>query len=254
MTSESEHQPILQPVQEHLEQQDETAKEDFYQALSLIEQFHEALNQLQELEKELPQRHQGELEATRKELESLVDVLDSESSPVEIVQSQNLSGVLRRSKVERLGIAGELVRARREEKATLRELSERFGLNARCIGRFFRYYDSLQPSQKSKYQRKSVFEVTERLEELQTEILRNFKRLEGTRDEVAVKYIGELRQTLELAVKVADRINDAKEMRRQYEEFKQVVYDIFAQDLKDQPQLRDQILDKLKRINDSEKL
>jgi len=245
---------LPEPIEENISSQNntdivrETTKEDFNEVLSLVEQFIEVRDRLEELRERTSKSVRDDLELIIQDYNSLLEIIDSETSPVEIVQTRNLSGRLRKNKVERLGIAGELIRLRKEG-STINELSKQFNLARSTISRFFRYYDSLQPSQKSKYQRKSIFEVTERLEELQTLILRNLHRLEGTRDEVAVKWGAELRQTLELAVKVAEKINDEKQHRREYEEFKETVYEILVNELNEDQRMR--VIEKLKNITPS---
>lgn len=242
---------LPEPVEEDIPSQKdtdivkETTKEDFNEVLSLVEQFIEVKERLEELKERTSKNIKDDLELIIHDYNSLLEVIDSETSPIELVQTRNLSGQLRKNKIERLGIAGELIRLRKEG-SSIKRLSEQFSISRTTISRFFRYYDSLYPSQKSKYQRKSIFEVTERLEELQTLILRNLHRLEGTRDEVAVKWGAELRQTLELAVKVAEKINDEKQRRREYEEFKETVREILVNELNEDQRVR--VLEKLKSI------
>jgi len=254
MTSEEKPKPIeelLSDSEQHsTDIVQETTKEEFNDVLSLIEQFVELKDRLIEVKDMAPASIKQELEYIIQDYDSLVNIIDSETSPVEIIQTATLSGNLRKSKVERLGIGGELVRLRNEEKITIKELSERFGISDQVISRFFRYYDSLRPSDKSKYNKKSVLEVTERIEELQTIILRNINRLEGLNDAVAVKYTGELRQTLELAMNLAEKINEEKERRREYEEFKQAVYEILVDEL---PEKQAKILDRIKSVSYEEK-
>lgn len=227
----------------------ESTKEEFNNALSLVEQFIETHERLEAFRDYVLPNHKSEFDALVDDYKSLVDILDSETSPIEIIQTSNLSGKIKRHKLERLGVAGEAIRLRKEELMPIKQIAERFGVASTTVSRFFKYYDSLEPSQQSKYQRKSVFDVTERLEELQTLILRNLHKTEGVRDEVSVKWGAELRQTYELALKVAEKINDEKQRMREYEEFKQAVYEILMEEL---PEKRNKIINKLKTLSPEE--
>lgn len=244
-----EYSPSNYPAPPEQEQVSSVTKEEFNQALSLIEQFYEVLEKLKDLEQSAPSRLEADFKQVITDYTFLLEILDSESSPVNIIKNPSLSGNLRKNKVEKLGLSGELIRLRKEQRLTITELSDRYKLDKNTISRFFRYYDSLLPSQKAVYQRKSIFDVTERLEEMQQLILRNFYRLEGVSDDVAVKYMGELRQSLDLAVKVAEKINNAKEMWRKYEDLKKAVYDILVDEL---PDKRKEILLRVKSLGDSE--
>lgn len=239
------HSPSKSVVQDS-----EVNKEEFNQALSLIEQIIEVKDKFKEIEPYVNNNAKSEYKAVVEEFETILQILDSEATPISIIKSSPLSGSLRRNKIERMGIAGEVVRMRRENKMTIKDIANSFGLTESLVSRFFRMYDALNPSEQSKYNRKSIFEVTERLEELQTLILSNIYRLEGVRDEVAVKYVGELRQSLELAMNVAEKINDSKQMRREYEEFKSTVFDILKKEL---PNRQAEIVQKMKSFMPSDK-
>lgn len=245
----NEYTPVNNPQPSEKEQISSVTKEEFNQALSLIEEFYEILAKLKDLEAQVPERMKIDVQGIITEYSNLLEILDSESSPVEIIKTQSLSGNLRKNKVEKLGLSGELIRLRKEQRLTIKEISARYQIDRATVSRFFRYYDSLLPSQKSAYQRKSIFDVTERLEEMQQIILRNFYRLEGVSDDIAVKYMGELRQSLDLAVKVAEKINNAKEMWRKYEDLKKAVYDILVDEL---PNKRKEVLDKIKSLGDTD--
>ena len=223
----------------------ETNDIDFNNALSFVEEFLEVRDQLKEFKNVLPLDYKSEYNKVLEELDILIDIIDSENTPVELVKGKKLSGLLKRNKIERLGIAGEVVKLRRQDNCSMSEIAEMFNLSHKTVSRFFKYYDSLVPSQKSKYNRKSIFELTERLEELQTMILSQIYRLQGVKDDIAVKYVGELRQSLELAMKVAEKINDSKQMRREYEEFKQTIFDILKKEL---PHRQAEIIHEMKKF------
>lgn len=220
-----------------------TDQKDFNEALSFVEQAIEVQERLEDFSRYLPLEYKSEYDNVLQELKLVVDILDSEQCPLDIVKHKPLASQLRKNKIERLGVAGEVIKLRRHDNKTMQEIGDMFNVSARSVSRFFRYYDGLAPSQKSKYNRKSVFELTERLEELQTMILSQIYSLQGVKDEIAVKYVGELRQSLELAMKVAEKINDSKQMRREYEEFKQTIFDILKQEL---PHRQGEIIEKMK--------
>jgi hypothetical protein len=109
-----------------------------------------------------------------------------------------------------LGIASEVIRLRREGK-TYGEIATIFELEQKTISRFFKYYEGLKPAQRTKLAKKSVFDVTARLEELMTVLHSDLHRLRGADDESYVKILSEVRQVLTLATKITEKVNSHKE-------------------------------------------
>jgi len=177
-------------------------------ALGMIEQLGELAENFAQLTDYVDQSHRQEYETHVGKLKSVVATLDTDLVSLPIVQGSDQSNKLAKfSKIHRLGIAGELVRLRDTGKYTIEELAVRFDVPAAQVARFFRYYDACKPSEKAKYRRQSVFEVSERLEELMQIIVRQMARLEAVNDEVHVKYVAEFRQTLAMAANLLEKVN-----------------------------------------------
>lgn len=181
-----------------------------------------------------------ELKVLSDTVKSIVNILDTEAAPIEIYNNIELGNRLNVSIIDKLGIGGEVVRLRKQGH-TIAQIAAQFKLDTTTISRFFKYYDKQSTKAKLKYEGRSVFETTERLEELQTIILRNIHRLEGDKDDVAVKYVTELRQTLALAVNITEKMANAKAL----DELKELVVTVLTSEL---PHRRKEILLQLKSI------
>lgn len=177
-------------------------------ALGLIEQLNEVTENLAQLTAQLPPEHRSEHEVYVGKLRAIVAALDTDLVSLPVVQgSEQASKLAKFSKITRLGIAGELVRLRATGKYTIEDLAVRFDVPAQQISRFFRYYDACSPSEKARVRRQSVFEISERLEDLLQIIVRQLARLEAVNDEVHVKYVAEFRQTVAMAANLLEKVN-----------------------------------------------
>jgi AcrR family transcriptional regulator len=205
-------------------------------ALAIIEQFELLLQNLKSFSQELSSSHRLELNVHIETLKSLIEILDTSDTPFVNLKDSKPDGF--RSIVERLKIAGELIRLRGEPGTKTKDLAEMFGISEGTIIRFFRYYDSCKPSQQIKYQRISIFDTTQQLEQLAVTIQRNMARLEGHNDDVNVKYVAEMRQVIIAAAQLAEKMSNYE----QYVQFKAAVESILLEEL---PHKRTEILNKI---------
>jgi hypothetical protein len=187
--------------------------------LVAVEHVLEVAKQLQELA-QLSGELKPELQRAQQQLEAVVALL--EEPPVGSVRP------LLRSRIERLGLANEVLRLR-EAGYTYQEIADRYraeGLTADLVGRFCRGYDRLQAAERLRVRRQSIFETQQRLEDISSMLYRLIARLEVEHnDETLVKAIGELRQTAALAQQVMkDMVTYA-----QYQQFKQAVLALIAE-------------------------
>lgn len=214
------------------------------QALAFIEQLISVAEQLKSIEDLMPIEGKAVFSAGLARLEAVIQALDTDVT-LPIIQGEGkLAKLPFQSVITQLGIAGELIRQRSTGKVTVEALAAQYGISPATIRRFFQYYDAAAPSEKAKYRRQSVFDVTDRLEDLMQIIVRQMARLEGANDEVHVKYVGEFRQTLTLASQVIEKINN-------YQRFQQLiglVADILADEL---PTRRREILQRIQTLTNS---
>lgn len=170
-------------------------------------------------------------------LGNLVKILDEFAKPIEAYNDKKAAGIVT-SEMRRLGVEGEALELRRRGLSGVK-ISETLGVSHEAVKRFFKTFDSLRPAEKAKYNESSVMNTTARLEELMNMILRRLHSLEGIDDELHVKYIGEFRQTLQLASQVAEKIVNYKK----YQDFTESVWEILKTEL---PHRRSEILAKIK--------
>lgn len=178
------------------------------------------------------------------EMKQLLTIFEGSFNPLELADQVNLAGYSFKSKIYQLGIASEIVRLR-EAGNSLANIANSFSISTSAVTRFLSHYDNLSAVAKAKVKTSSVMNTTDRLEDLMTMILRQLHRLEGVNDDVHVKYIGELRQTLGLAAQVSEKIATYKS----YQSFREAVQTILISEL---PDRRLEIIKKLKSLQDHE--
>lgn len=189
-------------------------------ALNLWEYMQSLLEGLEDYVETLPASHKEEGQHHLKGFQQLADLLDTDTTFTPL----HGSIVFPTSKIERLGIGGEIVRLR--TRMTLQELADKFNLTSQTVSRFLKRYDKMKASEKSQVRRHSVFDIFDRLEELSSMIYRQLAALEN-QPETHVKYIAELRQTLDLAARLAKELYTI----RKYEQFKSAVVEVLLSEL-----------------------
>lgn len=213
-------------------------------ALSLIEQLQEVAAGLAVFAEKLPLEHQSELRVHLARLDAILAVLDTNMVYVPVLHGDEARKLAKHATINRLGLAGELIRLRNTGKYTDEALAGMFDLDVAEVKRFFRYYDAAAPSEKAKLRRQSVFNVSERLEDLLQIIVRQLARLEGLNDEVHVKYVAEFRQVVALATSLLEKVNHYQRLQQLIA----LVGDILVQEL---PDRQKEIIDKIYRLSQS---
>lgn len=160
------------------------------------------------------------------QLKTLIELLQTDSKNLPTAEPV---AVLPRCKVQRLGLADELVRLR--PQMSVEQLSAKYSLGADTIRRFFKRYDAMKPTERVRARKHSVFDTFERLEELTAMIHRQLAVLQSQPD-VHVKYIAELRMTLDLAARLSKDLYTI----RKYEDFKKSVVEILLSELPERRQ------------------
>lgn len=213
-------------------------------SLAIIERLEDTIESIGNyVELNIPEDTKREYLETRiNELKQLAKIISNSFNPIEISDNVNLSGLTFKSKIYELGIAAEIIRLR-ESGATITQIAKSFSLTDYMVSRFLKHYDSLSKVAKAKVKTESVMNTTERLEDLMTMILRQLHRLEGVDDEVHVKYIGELRQTLGLAAQISEKITTYQS----YQSFMLKVKELLISEL---PERRLEIIGKLKALQE----
>ena len=179
-------------------------------------------------------------------IKNTLDIITDNINPLELADKARLSGHRFVSIIHTLGISGEVVRCR-ERGEPIVEIANKFSISIGTVSRYLKYYDKLSKAKQSKIKANSIMNTTERLEDIMNMCLRQLHRLEGQNDDVHVKYIGELRQTIGLAAQVSEKIATYKA----YEQFKQTVEEILLSEL---PERRMEIVRKLKSLKDNNSL
>jgi len=214
-------------------------------ALGIIEHLAELTECFSQLEEHVDKKYREEYRTYVGKLKAVVTTLDTDMLSIPIIQGSDQSSKLARfSKINRLGIAGELVRLRATGKYTIEELAMQFDVPASQVSRFFRYYDACSPSEKAKYRRQSVFEVSERLEDLMQIIVRQLARLEAVNDEVHVKYVAEFRQTITMAANLLEKVNH-------YHRFQQLITAVGDLLVKELPHRQREITESIYKLTQS---
>ena len=212
------------------------------QAVALIEQFEILQENLTDFVRTLPAKYKDEAEVHLTTFNTLFSILDTDlAEEFGSLSSTKLSGRSPKSTIERLGVSQELIRMRKQGK-TIAELALVFKLSPKTISHFFRKYDQLKPSDKAKVQKRSVFNTIDEFEELAIIIKRNLVRLEAQNDEVNVKLIGELRQTIVAASNLAERMAN----HERYQKFTEAVINVLMDEL---PSKRTVILRQIQAVH-----
>jgi hypothetical protein len=176
-----------------------------YQSLSLIEQFINCADKLRDSLKTAQNFDslKEENELILLELDGLIETLDNNNIPIDIIRNERLS--LPKSKIERLGIGPIVIKQRAEQNLNYNQIAEYHNVSVGLISRFLNQYDRAKPSQQSKIKNSnSVFDTSARLEELNILIQSQLGRLDAD-PAIQVAYIRELRGLLQDASKITDK-------------------------------------------------
>jgi hypothetical protein len=214
-------------------------------ALGIIEHFEQCAEYLEDFVNTLPPKLQSEGQLHVTKLKNLVSLLDTDAGCLPLTggkpdgsnvkELRELRSVITRQKCGR-----EIIQMR-QRGDTLNDICKTFNISYLTLKRFLNFYDNAKPKDKLTLRRQSVFNTTEQLEELCTNIQRQMARLEGLDDGNHVKYVSEMRQTIELTIKVLDRVSQYNQWRRLAEEIANQLADEY-------PARRREIMDRFSRL------
>lgn len=208
-------------------------------ALSVLEQLTITYTDLNSEVQNLTLNQRADFAPIMERFKSLIDILcENDSELPELVKFKELD-LNYNSKIERLRLGKQIVELKNSGCGT-KEIATRLNVDTKTISNFVRFYNSATPQEKIRIERRSVFDITNNLEELNRQIYRMLANIEHN-PEVHVKYIGELRQVLKFAGDWMQRVSS----NRKYEELKEVIISILADEL---PEKRALIITRLEKV------
>lgn len=171
------------------------ALEKANQALAIIEQFETICDQLDELTETVALKDKASVVAIAARARALLKVIDESDSEavLALVNEDTKLSQLTTSKIEKLGISGELIRMRLENKMPIETIARKYHLSNETVMRFLKIYDRSTPLEKAKIRSRSIMDYINNWEEIGAMIYRMLHRLEND-PEHHVKYLAELRQ------------------------------------------------------------
>lgn len=210
--------------------------------VSLMEQLEGLIRDFTAFTTVLPLEHRTEAEVYSQKLKAIFAAIDTqEISPQAIgVMSKSLASQYP-SKIQRMGIASQLVSVREEGKYTLVEISERFGISPNTLRAFYSAYDSAKPSEKVKMKKNSVYDIQENMEGLHSMLLRTISRFELD-GEINNRNLAEYRQLLALAQKQLKDFTTAQK----FEKLATMVEEVLLQHCR--PESRREVMAEFQRI------
>jgi intergrase/recombinase len=215
-------------------------------SLGLLEKHEEVIYTLSEIVKSSitnPEVRTLAIESIHR-LQEIHKILTNSFTPMDLDLSPTLlASQGYTSKIYKLGIAADIILAI-QNGTSINELASIYGLAVSTIKRFVTHYDSLARVEQEKIRRQSVFNTTERLEELFVVINRQLCSLEGIDDKVHVQYVEQLRKVIEAATALTEKVTTVQA----FNDFVQTVEDFLVGEL---PDKRNQIIQGIKSLQDN---
>lgn len=218
---------------------DAKALQEANAALGLLEQIEELNANLTAFSLTLNENQTAELSIYIKKLAALSSLLDDETNTPSLLSTNLLSKGL--NKIERLGLGGEVIRLREVNKLQASEIASQLSLGVDTVRRFLKFYDNCKPSEKTKYQRTSIFNTAQQLEDLNVIIYKLLARTELVDAENFTRGISELRQTIKLAADVLEK----SAAKNKEADFRRIMTEILCKEL---PHRQQEILQKFATI------
>lgn len=167
-----------------------------------FEEITQALENLDECISTLPEDpKKGELSSHSNKIKSLVDVMFQTNLPVHT----SLSKRPYKSAIERLGLSGPVIQAR-ENGMSIRQISDLYKLKRTQVSKFFQVYDQASPIQQKNLKDSSIFNTTERLEEVTQIIQHQLARLQDRDPKNHVLYTKQLLDCIRLASELTEKV------------------------------------------------
>jgi AraC-like DNA-binding protein len=179
------------------------------EAVSFIELIENLIRDFKAFCASLPREYAVEGRVHLASLQAIYESINDEEFDVSAFGMTKSLSTMYPSKIQRMGIASQLVSMREEGKYSLDEISERFGISRHTVSSFFHAYDAAKPSQKVRMSKNSVYDIQDNMENLHAMLLRTISRFELDGD-ITNKNLSEYRQLLALAHKQLKDISAAE--------------------------------------------
>jgi transcriptional regulator with XRE-family HTH domain len=189
------------------------AQQKALDTLSFIELIENLISNLKAFFQMLPKELRIEAQTHLGSLEAIYEAINDDSFDIGMLGMTNSLSKMYPSKIQRMGIASQLVAMREEGKYTIAELSERFGISTSTVSSFFQAYDVAKPAQKARMSKNSVYDIQDNMENLHAMLLRTISRFELDGD-INNKNLSEYRQLITLAHKQLKDITAAEKFDR----------------------------------------
>lgn len=190
------------------------AEERALKALSFLEQLETWIRDYKPFKESLPPEYRFEADVFEAKIKGLYEMLANGDEGAEDVigQAKKLSD-LAPSKIQRMGIAKQLIKLRQEQKFSIKDLAARFNISTNTISAFFKSYDNAKPEEKRNIAKNSIYNIQENMENLHAHVLRAIARHELDGD-INAKNLAEYRQLIQLASKQMQEFNNARKFER----------------------------------------
>jgi transcriptional regulator with XRE-family HTH domain len=190
------------------------AEEKALQALAFIEQIENWIKDYEIFRKGLPVEYRGEAEIYEARIKGIYELVGGgDEGAASVIENAKKLSELAPSKIQRMGIAKQLIKLREEQRFNIKELATRFGISTSTVSAFFKAYDEAKPQEKKRLAKNSIYNIQENMENLHAHLLRAMARFELD-GEVNAKNMSEYRQLLQLANKQLQEFNNAKKFER----------------------------------------
>jgi hypothetical protein len=202
-------------------------------ALAILEQLKSCIKDMSSLEDLVDREYRSDIKTIKSRLESLYHVIDEADAPIDTLGNKE---AIPRSKIMRMGLNKEIITLY-QRGVSIAEIARRFDLSVPTVQSFCRFYDNAKPSQRTAVQRWSIMDTAERMEELGALIYNQLARLTADPN-TQVKFVTE---QIKL-IKQAQEFVQSWKFKDQIERTQMLIKEIFLDELKDSPQIREKVL------------
>lgn len=143
--------------------------------------------------------HKEEAKVYLSTLKALYSTLDNNSTEISssITKSETLTSKFP-SKIKRLGLASDLVKAVKQQGLSITAAAENFNISPQSVKQFFEVYNAASPVEKVKITKNDVYDIERNMQNVHALLLRLLSKFEADGD-ISAKLIGEYRQVLAMA-------------------------------------------------------
>lgn len=147
----------------------------------------------------LGREHQAEGKVYLSKLKALYATLSDNTTDISkaLVNSDNLTSKYP-SKIKRLGIASDLIKAVKQQGLSFNATAEKFGISPQSVRQFFEVYDAASPAERVKITKNDVYNIERNMQNVHAMLLRLMSRFESDGD-ISAKLISEYGKLLTMA-------------------------------------------------------